>query len=55
MQTTALESTPKAAIFVSSRSWGTKSKPFLEKSIIMASVRPQLYSEPVVYWQTIIS
>jgi hypothetical protein len=54
IHTTTLVSTPKAAIFVSSRSRGTKSKVF-EKSIIIASNLPLLSNESAMSWQTVIT
>ena len=49
---TTLKSTPVAAIFVSSLSYGTKSKAF-EKYIIIASVPTPLSSESAISWQTV--
>jgi hypothetical protein len=54
IHTTALGSTPEAAIFLSSRSWGTKSKAF-EKSIIIASILPPLSRESAMSRQTVIT
>ena len=45
-QTTTLVSTPEIASFVSSRSWGTKSKA-LEKSIIIACIPTSSYKSPL--------
>ena len=51
---TTLESTPEFAIFVSSRSWGTKSKAF-EKSIIITSILSPLSRESAMSWHTVIT
>jgi hypothetical protein len=44
---------PKAAVFVSSQSYGTKSKA-LEKSIIIVSILAPSFREFAVSWQTVL-
>jgi hypothetical protein len=53
IHTTTLESTPDAAIFLSSRSWGTRSNAF-EKYIIIASSLTASSRESPMSWQTVI-
>jgi len=50
---TALESMPKAAIFASSRSYGSKSKA-VEKCIIITSILALSSRESAMSWQTVI-
>jgi hypothetical protein len=52
IHTTIFESTPEPAIFVSSQSYGTKSKAF-ENSVIVASILVPSSRESAMSWQTV--
>jgi hypothetical protein len=52
IHTSTFESTPEPAIFVSSQSYGTKSKAF-ENSIIFASILVPSSRESAMSWQTV--